>query len=151
MILDDVVATVSSQLDAQAELGIQVTRLNEVPEVGPTNAGVWFQIPQVTAVFADLKGSTELIATASPRVAAIAYTYFIRAMAVTLESTTTSLALMITTVLCYSATSGSSVADYGKPCRVDMGHVGQTPLRSSFLRLTVDKILDRSRILLTFA
>ena len=85
MILDDVVATVSSQLDAQAELGIQVTRLNEVPEVGPTNAGVWFQIPQVTAVFADLKGSTELIATASPRVAAIAYTYFIRAMAVTLE------------------------------------------------------------------
>ena len=57
MILDDVVATVSSQLDAQAELGIQVTRLNEVPEVGPTNAGVWFQIPQVTAVFADLKGS----------------------------------------------------------------------------------------------
>ena len=85
MILDDVVADVSSQLDAQAELGIQVTRQNEVPEVGPTNAGVWFQIPQVTAIFADLKASTELSATASPRVAAIAYTYFIRAMAVTLE------------------------------------------------------------------
>ena len=85
MILDDVVTDVSSQLDDQAELGIQVTRQNEVPEVGPTNAGVWFQIPQVTAVFADLKGSTELSATASPRVAAIAYTYFIRAMAVTLE------------------------------------------------------------------
>ena len=32
---------------------------------------------------------------------------------------------MITTVLCYAATSGSSVADYGKPCRVDMGNVGQ--------------------------
>ena len=31
---------------------------------------------------------------------------------------------MITTVLCYSATSGSSVADCGKPCRVDMGNVG---------------------------
>ncbi len=31
---------------------------------------------------------------------------------------------MITTVLCYAATSGSSVADYGKPCRVDMGNVG---------------------------
>ena len=31
---------------------------------------------------------------------------------------------MITTVLCYSATSGSDVADYGKPCRVDMGNVG---------------------------
>ena len=34
---------------------------------------------------------------------------------------------MITTVLCYSATSGSSVADYGKPCRVDMGNVGEDP------------------------
>ena len=31
---------------------------------------------------------------------------------------------MITTTLCYSATSGSSVADYGKPNRVDMGNVG---------------------------
>ena len=31
---------------------------------------------------------------------------------------------MITTVLCYSATVGSSVADYGTPCRVDMGNVG---------------------------
>ncbi len=31
---------------------------------------------------------------------------------------------MITTVLCYSATSGIAVADYGKPCRVDMGNVG---------------------------
>ena len=40
------------------------------------------------------------------------------------QSNTTSLAFMITTVLCYSATSGSSVADYGKPCRVDMGNVG---------------------------
>ena len=40
------------------------------------------------------------------------------------QSITTSLALMITTVLCYSATSGSSVADCGKPCRVDMGNVG---------------------------
>ena len=66
LILDDVVADVSSQLDAQAELGIQVTRQNEVPEVGPTNAGVWFQIPQVTAIFADLKASTELSATRKP-------------------------------------------------------------------------------------
>ena len=39
-------------------------------------------------------------------------------------SNTTSLALMITTVLCYSATLGSSVADCGTPCRVDMGNVG---------------------------
>ena len=35
---------------------------------------------------------------------------------------------MITTVLCYSATSGSSVADCGKPCRVDMGNVGLNAL-----------------------
>ena len=79
------VTDVSSQLDDQSELGIQVTRQNEVPEVGPTNKGLWLQIPQVTAVFADLKSSTELSSTASPRVAAVAYTYFIRAMAVTLE------------------------------------------------------------------
>ena len=32
---------------------------------------------------------------------------------------------MITTVLCYSATSGIAVADCGKPSRVDMGNVGQ--------------------------
>ena len=31
---------------------------------------------------------------------------------------------MINTTLCYSATSGSSVADYGTPCTVDMGNVG---------------------------
>ena len=33
---------------------------------------------------------------------------------------------MISTTLCYSAISGSSVADYDKPCRVDMGNVGST-------------------------
>ena len=35
---------------------------------------------------------------------------------------------MITTVLCYSATSGSSVTDYGMPCWVDMGNVGSNTL-----------------------
>ena len=43
-------------------------------------------------------------------------------------SNTTSLALMITAMLCYSATSSSSVAEYGTPCRVDMGNVGLIPL-----------------------
>ena len=38
---------------------------------------------------------------------------------------------MIIPTLCYSATLGSSVADYGKPCRVDMGNVG--PIASSHL------------------
>ncbi len=79
------VSDVSAQLEQQAGLGVQITRLNEVPEVGPTNKGLWSQIPKVTAVFADLKNSTELSATERSEVAARAYTYFIRAMAVTLE------------------------------------------------------------------
>ena len=85
MNLKDVEAAVSSQLDDQAYLGIQITRKNEVPEEGPTNKGVWFQIPDVTAVFADLKASTELSASVRPKTAARAYTYFIRAMAVVLD------------------------------------------------------------------
>ena len=86
LILNVANADVSSQLDTQASLGVQITRQNEVPETGPTNRGVWLQIPQVTAVFADLKGSTELSAVERPQTAALAYTYFIRAMAVVLES-----------------------------------------------------------------
>ena len=85
LILDEVIADVSSQLDAQEELGIQITRRNEVPDTGPTNKGVWWQIPNVTAVYADLKGSTALSAESTPRVAAFAYTYFIRATALILE------------------------------------------------------------------
>ena len=85
MILDEVIAAVSSQLDDQAELGIQITHHNEVPEKGPANKGLWFQIPNVTAVFADLKHSTDLNATNGPEVAAVAYTYFVRAMAVIMD------------------------------------------------------------------
>ena len=48
---------------------------------------------------------------------------------------------MITTVLCYSATSGSSVADCGKPCRVDMGNVGLDLL--VMLRLEEDGVNKR--------
>ena len=85
MILNEITAAVSSQLDQQSALGVQITNRSDVPEKGPTNRGVWFQIPQVTAVFADLKGSTELNATDGPKDAAFAYTYFIRAMTVTLD------------------------------------------------------------------
>ena len=85
MNLQDVESAVASQLDDQAALGIQITRMNEVPDEGPTNKGLWFQIPQTTAVFADLKGSTMLSAMASPEVVARAYTYFVRAMALTFE------------------------------------------------------------------
>ncbi len=85
MILDEVEADIASQLEDQSRLGIQITRRNDIPDTGPTNKGVWYQIPQVTSVFADLKRSTELSAENSPRDAASAYTYFIRAMALILE------------------------------------------------------------------
>ena len=85
MILNEITAAVSSQLDQQRALGVQITTVNYVPEIGPANRGLWFQIPQVTAVFADLKGSTELNATDGRKNAAFAYTYFIRAMTVLLD------------------------------------------------------------------
>ncbi len=83
--LDEVISEVSFQLDGQASLGVQITRVNEVPDSGPTNKGLWLQIPNVTAIFADIKGSTELNTSERPRDAAFAYTYFVRAMTVTLE------------------------------------------------------------------
>lgn len=85
MILDDVRSDVSAQLNDQSELGVQITTLNDIPEKGPAHRGLWFQIPQVTAVFADLKSSTELNATDGPHAAAVAYTYFTRAMTLILD------------------------------------------------------------------
>ena len=82
LILDDIVHDVSNQVAQQAGLGVQITRLNAVPEKAPTNGGLWNQIPSVTAVFADLKGSTVLNADHSARNPAFAFTYFIRAMTV---------------------------------------------------------------------
>ena len=85
MILDEVTASVAAQLDDQAKLGVQVVNQKEVPEKGPANRGLWWRIPNVTAVFADLKSSTALSSSVSPEAAAIAYTYFIRAMTLVLE------------------------------------------------------------------
>ena len=85
MILDDVQAEVKEQLDDQSDLGVQITRVTDVPAKGPVNKGVWHQILNVTAVFADLKRSTELNAEEGPLDAAHAYTYFIRAMAIILD------------------------------------------------------------------
>lgn len=85
LILDDVTADVLSQMNQQSQLGVRITRHNEVPETGPTNSGRWFRVPQVTAVFADLKNSTGLNVASSPKDAAFAYTYFIRAMTVALD------------------------------------------------------------------
>ena len=85
LILDNVVADVSSQLADQSRLGVKITQASDVPGVGPAHRGLWQRIPGVSAVFADLKSSTELSASHSRKETALAYTYFIRAMAVVLE------------------------------------------------------------------
>ena len=85
MILDDVMANVASQLDQQAGLGVDIKTENAVPDQGPLRGGVWVQIPEVTAVFADLKGSTALNNRLGPKVATRAYTLFNRAMVAVLD------------------------------------------------------------------
>ena len=85
MTLSKVTASVVAQLNDQASLGVRVVDQDKVPETGPANRGLWLRVPNVTAVFADLKGSTALSSSVSPEAAAIAYTYFIRAMTVILE------------------------------------------------------------------
>ena len=85
MTLDEVTTSVVAQLNDQARLGVQVVNQDDVPEAGPANRGLWWRIPNVTAVFADLKGSTALSSSVPPEAAAIAYTYFIRAMTVVME------------------------------------------------------------------
>ena len=85
MILDDVVASVASQLDQQTGLGVEIESADAVPDHGPVHGGVWLQIPEVTAVFADIKGSTALNNRLGPRVAIHAYTLFNRAMVVILN------------------------------------------------------------------
>ena len=85
MILDEIAAAVKSQLDQQAASGVRIVQQDDVPDTGPVRAGVWIQIPEATAVFVDLKGSTGLNARFGPETAAHAYTYFNRAMAVILD------------------------------------------------------------------
>lgn len=85
MKLDEVKDDVAAQLKQQSELGVKIVPVDDVPETGPANRGVWHQIANVTAVFADLNRSTALSANDRPKDAAYAYTYFVRAMAVSLE------------------------------------------------------------------
>lgn len=85
MKLDDVNTDVLSQMRQQSWLGVQITGRDQVPETGPATRGLWFRVPEVTAVFADLRNSTGLNVANSPKDAAFAYTYFIRAMTVALE------------------------------------------------------------------
>ena len=86
MILNDVTKTVAAQLNDQAKLGLQVVAREQVPETGPANRGLWWRIPNVTTVFADLKGSTALSTSGHRAAAAIAYTYFLRGMAVIFDA-----------------------------------------------------------------
>ena len=69
----------------QADLGTKIESQDGVPDHGPVHGGVWLQIPEVTAVFADLKGSTALNAKFGAKAATQAYTYFNRAMSVILD------------------------------------------------------------------
>ena len=85
MKLDQVRSKVSAELSDQARLGVNIRTLDDVPESGPANLGVWFRIRNVTAVFADLNSSTALSTFNNPKDAAYAYTYFIRAMTATLD------------------------------------------------------------------
>ena len=85
LILDEIAAAVAAQLNDQANLGVQVDNQETVPEEGPSHRGLWWRIPNVTVVFADLKGSTALNASLSSETAAVAYTYYSRAMTVILE------------------------------------------------------------------
>lgn len=85
MILDTISANVASQLTQQADLGIRIESQGSVPDHGPVHGGVWLQIPEVTAVFADLKGSTALNTKVGAQTATLAYTYFNRAMSVILD------------------------------------------------------------------
>ena len=57
----------------------------DVPDTGPVHGGVWLQMPEATAVFVDLKGSTGLNSQFGAETAAYAYNYFNRAMAVILN------------------------------------------------------------------
>ena len=84
--LEQVYSDVCKQVDDQRNLGIQITRVNDVPESGPANKGLWNEIPQVSAVFVDMKNSTALNTSGHQLVdAARTYTYFVRAMAVIFE------------------------------------------------------------------
>lgn len=85
MLLNEVLADLTSQLDDQARWGVKIKQQKEVPEEGPVDKGLWFYMQNVTAVFVDLKRSTELSAYRSPKPSAFAYTYFVRAMVVIFE------------------------------------------------------------------
>ena len=86
MKLKEINASVASQLDNQAKLGVQIVQQDQVPVEGPVDRGLWWRVNDVTAVFADLKRSTSISVNGSRKDAAFAYTYFIKAMTVILDN-----------------------------------------------------------------
>ena len=84
--LDSIYDDVSDQIENQRSLGVQISRVNDLPEQGPTNKGMWYEIPNVSTVFVDVKNSTALNSSDGHlKDAARTYTYFVRAMTVLLE------------------------------------------------------------------
>ena len=85
MKLDEVKAEVANQLKQQSEQGVKIVTVKDVPEIGPAHRGVWFQIPNVTAVFADLNRSTKLSAAQNRKEPTAALNHFARAMEIALD------------------------------------------------------------------
>lgn len=84
MKLSEVTVDVAAQLDQQAKLGVKFEKQTEIPMEGPAHGGLWFKTPNAVAVFADLKRSTALNVQNPPKVAPVAYSYFVRGMAAVL-------------------------------------------------------------------
>ena len=85
MMLDKVRKEVAAQLAQQSKLGVKIVTVDDVPETGPAHRGVWFQIPNVTAVFADLNRSTKLSAAQNRKEPTAALNHFARAMSIALD------------------------------------------------------------------
>lgn len=81
MILDDVYESVHGILETEIENDVSVTRDYRVPSKGPTNKGVWLEIPGVTAVFTDMRESTRLNTESGMKDAARVYAWFVRSLA----------------------------------------------------------------------
>ena len=103
-----------------------IRRLRQIPVHRPTRGRPAAQRPEVMVA---PRNSTRTRRSKTERGAGVgAFTHWVPPEWVRYQdlklSNTTSLALIISITLCSSAISGSSVADYGQPSRVDMGNVG---------------------------
>ena len=86
MKLNEIMTDVHSQLDQQNKLGVNIRDVNDIPEDGPSNRGVWYRIANAVCVFVDMKSSTTMSSTGNRERVALAYTYFIRATVATFRA-----------------------------------------------------------------